>query len=101
MVRSWHPGGTLLGLLSFLLVAVDGDGSRIALASVVGVLLALGPLDHVVVTVLHVSLGVLYGANVGVRTPVALTVVVTVGNLSGGIDFVTFTHAARAGCARS
>ncbi|GAB3681678.1 formate/nitrite transporter family protein [Salinarchaeum chitinilyticum] len=94
-------GGALLSLLSFLLAAVEGDGSRIALAYVVGVLLALGPFDHVVVTVLHVYLGMLYGANVGLGTLAFLTVVVTAGNLLGGLGLVTFTHAAQAKGARS
>ncbi|WP_248515991.1 formate/nitrite transporter family protein [Salinarchaeum laminariae] len=102
--RTWFArgiaGGALLSLLSFLLVAVDGDPSRIALAYVVGVLLALGPFDHVVVTVLHLFVGVLYGADVGLGTVLWLTIVVTAGNLVGGLGLVTFTHAAQARGAR-
>nr|WP_309221826.1 formate/nitrite transporter family protein [Halorussus sp. MSC15.2] len=58
-------GGALVALLSFMLEAVDGVGSRIPLAYVVGVLLTLGPFDHVIVTVLHVLFGMFLGANIG------------------------------------
>ena len=85
-------GGALVSLLSFLLVAVKGTGSRISLAYVVGFLLALGPFDHVVVTVLHVFFGILFGANVGLGTLGVMAAVVTTGNLVGGLGLVTFTH---------
>ncbi|WP_206425075.1 formate/nitrite transporter family protein [Halosimplex salinum] len=89
-------GGALVSLLSFLLVSVRGDGSRLGLAYAVGVLLALGPFDHVVVSVLHVFLGALLGATVTRTTLVTLTAVVTAGNLVGGLGLVTFTHVTQA-----
>lgn len=89
-------GGTLVSLLSFLLVAVDSAGSRIVLAYAVGVLLALGPFDHVIVTGLHVLFGILSGAPVGYGTLVPVTVVATAGNLVGGVGLVTTTHVAQA-----
>ncbi|PSQ06381.1 transport [Halobacteriales archaeon QS_5_68_33] len=89
-------GGTLVTLLSFLLHAVDSIGSRIPLAYVVGFLLALGPFDHVVVTVLHVVFGMLFGAPVGYGPLVRTTVVVTAGNLVGGLGLGTFTHVVQA-----
>jgi formate/nitrite transporter FocA (FNT family) len=88
-------GGGLVSLLSFLLAAVDSAGSRIVLAYVVGVLLALGPFDHVVVTVLHVLFGVFYGASIGPSALVESTAVVTAGNFVGGLGLVTFTHVAQ------
>jgi formate/nitrite transporter FocA (FNT family) len=50
--------GTLLTLLSYLLHAVDTVGSRIVLAYLVGFFLALGPFDHVILSALHLLLGV-------------------------------------------
>ncbi|AGN02798.1 formate/nitrite transporter [Salinarchaeum sp. Harcht-Bsk1] len=85
-------GGALITLLSYLLLAVDTAGSRIALAYVVGFFLALGPFDHVVVTVLHVFFGLLFGAEIGLGRLAYMTAVVTAGNLVGGLGLVTFSH---------
>ncbi|WP_134670811.1 formate/nitrite transporter family protein [Halorussus marinus] len=93
-------GGMLVALLSFLLSAVDTVGSRMALAYVVGVLLTLGPFDHVIVTVLHVLFGVFLGAEVGLGALAATTAVVTAGNLVGGLGLVTFSHVAQVKGAR-
>lgn len=89
-------GGVLVSLLSFLLVAVESSGSRFGLAYVVGFLLALGPFDHVVVTVLHVFFGIIFGADVGFTALGAMLVVVTAGNFVGGLGLVTFTHVTQA-----
>ena len=93
-------GGALVTMLSFLLSAVDSIGSRIFLAYAVGFLLAVGRFDHVVVTVLHVFLGVLFGASVGFRRLATVLVVSTAGNLIGGLGLVTITHVAQAWGAR-
>lgn len=93
-------GGALVSMLSFLLVAVQSSGSRISLSYIVGFLLALGPFDHVVVTVLHVFLGMLYGANIGYGTLAMMLVAVTAGNFVGGLGLVTFTHVTQAMGAR-
>lgn len=89
-------GGALVALMSFLLEAVNSVGSRIAITYAVGVLLALGPFDHVVVTTLHVVVGMLYGASVGPVTLGETIVVATAGNLVGGLGLVTLTHVAQA-----
>ncbi|WP_324664216.1 formate/nitrite transporter family protein [Haloarcula sediminis] len=89
-------GGALVSLLSFLLVSVESDGSRLSLSYVVGVLLALGPFEHVVVTALHVFLGVLFGAGVAPVRVGTVVGVVTAGNLVGGLGLVTFAHVAQA-----
>jgi formate/nitrite transporter FocA (FNT family) len=94
-------GGTLVSLLSFLLVSVESDGSRLSLAYLVGVLLALGPFEHVVVTALHVLLGILFGAGVGATRFTVVMSVVTAGNLVGGLGLVTFAHVAQAAGARA
>jgi len=94
-------GGTLVSLLSFLLVSVESEGSRLALAYVVGVFLALGPFEHVVVTALHVLLGVLFGAGVGPGRVGTVMGVVTVGNAVGGLGLVTIAHVTQAAGARA
>ena len=94
-------GGTLVSLLSFLLVSVGSDGSRLAMAYVVGVFLALGPFEHVIVTALHVFLGVLFGAGVTAARFLTVVGVVTAGNLVGGLGLVTFAHVTRAAGARA
>jgi len=95
-VASAIAGGTLVSLLSFLLVAVNTAGSRIALSYIAGFLLAVGPFDHVIVTVLHVFFGMLEGAAVGYDTLAVVAVVATAGNLVGGIGLVSTTHLAQA-----
>jgi formate/nitrite transporter FocA (FNT family) len=88
-------GGTLVTLLSYLLEAVNTVASRIALAYVVGVLLAVGVFDHVIVTVLHVVFGMFLGANIGLGELAVTTGVVTAGNFVGGLGLVTLTHVAQ------
>ena len=94
-------GGALVALLSFLLQAVNGIGSRIALAFMVGFLLAVGPFDHVVVTALHLFFGILFGAHVGWGNVVVLIAIATAGNFIGGLGLVTVSHIAQAKGAES
>jgi formate/nitrite transporter FocA (FNT family) len=89
-------GGSLVSLLSFLLAAVNSVGSRLVLAYLVGFLLALGPFDHVIVTMLHVLFGILSGSQTAVRTLAVIGAVSTAGNLVGGVGLVVTTHIAQA-----
>ena len=89
-------GGGLVAMLSFLLQAVNSVGSRIALAFSVGFLLALGPFNHVIVTFLHLLLGILLGAEVGFGTLALIMAITTAGNLAGGAGLVTLSHVAQA-----
>ncbi|HVM07716.1 MAG TPA: formate/nitrite transporter family protein [Acidimicrobiales bacterium] len=88
-------GGTLITLLSFLLHAASSTTARVIIGYLVGVVLALGPFNHVVVTTLHLAFGVLHdGPSVGDGIPdVALALA---GNMLGGLGFVTLTHIAQA-----
>jgi len=88
-------GGALVSLLSFMLEAVDSVGSQITMSYFVGFLLALGPFDHVVVTGLHVFLGILFGAQVSLGQLAIVFGVGTVGNFVGGIGLVTLSHVAQ------
>jgi formate/nitrite transporter FocA (FNT family) len=89
-------GGALVALLSFLLQAVNGVGGRIAMAYMAGFVLALGPLDHVIVTALHIFFGILFGGDVGFSELGGALVIVTAGNLVGGLGLVTLTHVGQA-----
>lgn len=89
-------GGVLVTLLSFLLAASDSVGTRASMAYIVGFLLALGPFDHVIVTMLHVIFGLLFGAEIGVEAFLVTTGIVTAGNLVGGLGIGTLTHIAQA-----
>ena len=90
-------GGALVTLLSFLLQAVNSVGSRMVLAFIVGFLLAVGIFDHVVVSSLHVLFGILLGAhNVGFADLGGALLIITAGNLVGGLGLVTLTHIAQA-----
>lgn len=89
-------GGALVTLLSFLLQAVDRVLSRMVVAYLVGFLLAVGPFAHVVVTFHHLLSGATAGASVGVGEIAAETGIAIIGNLVGGLGFVTLTHVAQA-----
>lgn len=93
-------GGALIALLSFLLQAVETVGSRIPVAFFVGFILAAGPFDHVVVTVLHLFLGLLFGVGVGAAGFAQVLALATAGNLVGGLGLVTLSHVAQASGAR-
>lgn len=89
-------GGALVALLSFLLQAVNSVGSRIAMAYFVGFVLAAGPFDHVIVSALHLLIGMLLGAPIGAAELAEITAVSTAGNLVGGVGLVTLSHVAQA-----
>jgi formate-nitrite transporter family protein len=89
-------GGALVTLLSFLLQAVDQVLSRMVVAYLAGFLLAVGPFAHVVVTAQHLLFGAVVDAHVGAQDIVAKTAIAMVGNMVGGLAFVTLTHVAQA-----
>ena len=70
------------------------------MAYLVGFLLAAGPFDHVVVTVLHLFFGILFGAPIGFGTLAVVMAIVAAGNLVGGIGLVTSSHVAQVKGAR-
>lgn len=87
--------GTLLTLLSYLLHAVTTAGSRIVLAYMAGVFLAIGPFDHVVVTALHLLAGLWLGAEVTYPELGIHILLVAAGNLAGGLLLMALTHTAQ------
>jgi formate-nitrite transporter family protein len=99
LARAVLAGG-LLTLLSYMLHAVDSVTSRILLAFAVGFFLALGPFDHVVVSGLHLLLGVWLEADVGYGDVLVNLGLATAGNLLGGVFLMTLTHTAQVKGAR-
>lgn len=95
-LASAFAGGALVSLLSFLLQGVNTVVGRIVLAYVVGVLLAIGPFMHVVVTVLHIFFGILLGGDVTLVELFRIMGLATAGNLLGGVGLITLTHVAQA-----
>jgi formate-nitrite transporter family protein len=89
-------GGALVALLSFLIAASQETISRAFVAYAVGVLLALGPFDHVIVSMLHVGFGLASGADVTLLHAFKVGLIATIGNLVGGVGLVTLSHAAQA-----
>lgn len=89
-------GGALVALLSFMVIASQDSTGRIVLAYVTGVLLALGPFEHVVVSMLHLAFGYLFDASVSVADIARVSAISVIGNLLGGVGLVTVSHAAQA-----
>lgn len=89
-------GGALVALLSFLVIASQDSTGRILLAYVTGVLLALGPFDHIVVSILHLAFGFMFDAPVSLIDIGRVSTISLVGNLLGGVGLVTMSHAAQA-----
>lgn len=89
-------GGALVALLSFLVIASRDSTGRILLAYVTGVLLAIGPFEHAVVTMLHLAFGFTFGAPVTMADMAQVSAIAILGNLIGGVGLVTMSHAAQA-----
>lgn len=106
--RHWLPtlmraiiGGALVSLLSFLVIASRDTIGRIIVGYTVGVLLALGPFEHAVVSLLHVGFGLLSGANITAVDTLLVGGIALCGNFAGGVGLVALTHAAQAKAAES
>lgn len=87
--------GALLTLLSYMLHGCESIASRIMVTYMVGFFIAVGPFDHVVVSALHLLLGVWSGAAVGYLDIIENLGISTVGNLLGGLLLITLTHTAQ------
>lgn len=87
--------GALLTLLSYMLHAVSSVRGQISVTFMVGFLVALGPFDHVVVSVLHVLFGIWFSGAVGYVDLLRNMGLATVGNLVGGLLLITLTHTAQ------
>jgi formate-nitrite transporter family protein len=87
--------GALITLLSYMLSACNSVGARILVSLLVGFFLAIGPFDHVVVSVLHLVYGVLESSEVAWADVARNLGLSTAGNLLGGLSLITLTHSAQ------
>lgn len=87
--------GALITLLSYMALAVDSASARILVAFLVGLFLALGPFDHVVVSALHLLSGVWFDGAVGYADIARNIVLSAAGNIAGGLLLITLTHTAQ------
>lgn len=87
--------GALLTLLSYMLHGCDSTTSRIRVTFMVGFFVAVGPFDHVVVSALHLLLGIWHGAAVTYGDLLENIGISTIGNVVGGLLLITLTHAAQ------
>lgn len=94
LARAVLAGG-LITLLSYMMAAVNSVVGRILVAYMVGVFLALGPFDHVVVSALHVLFGVWLSDSVSYMALATNVALATVGNIGGGLLLITLTHTAQ------
>jgi formate-nitrite transporter family protein len=87
--------GALLALLSYMVNASGSTTGRIAVTYAVGFFLAVGPFDHVVVSALHLLLGVWFDGHVTFADVARNMGLATVGNIVGGLLLITMTHTAQ------
>ena len=85
-------GGALITILTWLLEGSDSLGVRVLTAWVVGFLLFVTTLNHVIVGAAELFFGIRYGARIGWGDYVENLVVAAVGNIMGGLLFVTLTR---------
>jgi formate-nitrite transporter family protein len=89
--------GALMTVMTwFVEGAADSLGVRIAMAWIVGAVIALGAFNHAIVSTLELVFGMRMGADVSVSQVLANLGVAVVGNLVGGLMFVTFVRSVQA-----
>jgi formate-nitrite transporter family protein len=85
--------GTIMTLMTWLAHAADSDSARVAIALVVGFLLAAPSLNHAVVSVGEMSFGIMAATGSASWTDLAQNFpLAVVGNLVGGLGFVTLAR---------
>ncbi len=89
--------GALMTLMTwFVEGASDSLGVRIVMAWIVGSLIVLGSFNHAVVSTLELVFGMRYDADVDVSQLLSNLGLAVVGNLVGGLLFVTFARTVQA-----
>ncbi|MBW3653776.1 MAG: formate/nitrite transporter family protein [Actinobacteria bacterium] len=89
-------GGALITVMTWMVEGVGTTGGRIVVAWIAGVLLALLSLNHVIVVTLELIFGIRFGADITGGDVALNFVVAAVGNLIGGVLFVTLTRTSQA-----
>jgi formate-nitrite transporter family protein len=88
--------GAVITMMTWLIEGAGTPGVRLAVAWIGGALLALGAFNHAIVVTLELFAGIRYGADVGGGDLVGNLGVAVVGNMLGGILFVTLTRLSQA-----
>jgi formate/nitrite transporter FocA (FNT family) len=89
-------GGALITVMTWMVEGVGTVGGRIVVAWVAGALLALGTFNHVIVVTLELVFGMRFGADVSLGDVGLNFVIAVVGNMIGGLLFVTLTRTGQA-----
>ena len=89
-------GGALITVMTWLVEGVGSIGGRILCAWIGGVLLTLGSFNHVIVVTLEMIFGMRMGADIGGLDIAQNFAVAAVGNMLGGLVFVTLTRTGQA-----
>ena len=76
--------------------AAESLGVRIVMAWITGALILLGTFNHAIVSTLELVFGMRYGADVETPQLLANLGLAVVGNLAGGLLFVTFVRSIQA-----
>src|SRR3954468_20544622 len=89
--------GALMTVMTwFVEGAADSLGVRITMAWITGAVIALGTFNHAIVSTLELVFGMRYGADVDVSQVLANLAIAVIGNLIGGLLFVTFVRSVQA-----
>lgn len=85
--------GWLMTILTWLLLAAEGLGPRLVLIWLIGTLIILGEFTHVIISGAEVFMAALLGAEVTIVDWLGATFLpILVGNVLGGVVFVTLLH---------
>jgi formate-nitrite transporter family protein len=93
--------GALITLMTWMVEGQRSMGVRVAVAWIVGALLALGNFNHVIVATLEILSGIRWGAHISWNTLFANFGTALLGNMIGGIGFVTINRFSQARSGRS
>ena len=89
-------GGALITAMTWMVEGVGTVGGRIVVAWATGALLALAGLNHVIVVTLELIFGLRFGADLKLGDAGLNFAIAAVGNLVGGMVFVTMTRTSQA-----
>ena len=85
--------GWLMTVLTWLLVAADSLGPRLLVIWVIGTLIVLGQFNHVVISAAEIFMAMLLGAPIAVGAWLGANFApALLGNVVGGVVFVTLLH---------
>jgi formate/nitrite transporter FocA (FNT family) len=82
-------GGAVITLMTWMERSTESIGAKLVAAIVTGFILAAAPLNHVVVVSLEMFAAMMYGAPFGYLDWVSSAAWYTLGNILGGVVFVT------------